>query len=296
MLTVSLVLVAPTDGHGSAPVRATKADERQPAAAPGLLAWTEAPRAHRLRFGAYVRRDGGPRIRLNPRGTVGFTSGGAIDGTRVVFEQRRRFRSPGDLKVFDLATRRVGDPAPGVNTPEHEKGASLSGRWLLFTRISNTTDEVVLLDLITGRTRRLAAAEGRASADSGTVAGNYAAWIKCPRRTRCNAYVADITTGAVTRVPNPRRRSQYAVSVTAAGVVYFAESRSIDCGSGLALWHYRLGADRLKLVSLPRGRDVSTTSPLVNADGSTTLFYDSVRFRPRCRDLGSDIVKIEVGR
>jgi hypothetical protein len=103
--------------------------------------------------------------------------------------------------------------------------------------------------------------------------------------------VYNTVTRAKLSVPNPLRRSQYAVSTTAAGVVYFAESRSIDCGSALGLWRYPLGGTRTKLLSLPRGRDVSELSPLLNPDGSTTLFYDEFQ----CRTLTSDIFKLSLG-
>ena len=80
--------------------------------------------------------------------------------------------------------------------------------------------------------------------------------------------------------------------MTAAGGVYFAESRNINCGSDAALWRYRLGGSRTKLWSFPRRHDTSTTSPLVHDDGSTTLYYDNIR----CHAGISDIVKSDIFR
>jgi len=289
---VSALLAAPSAAAQTPiPVLATPALELQPAAGGPYFAWTEAPRAHPTRFNAYARSEGQRRFMLNARGTRGFTTGGAIDGTRLVYGQRPSTTKPGDLKLFDLVTRTRSNPPAGVNTRRnHEASGSLSGDWLLFfsETLSTSTERIVLFNLVTLEARQLDIARGRAYVQSGSVRGGYATWIKCPRSTRCNAYVYDIATRAKLRVPNPLRKSQYAASITAAGVVYFAESRSVDCGSSLALWRYPLGGTRTKLLSLSRGYDVSDLSPLVNVNGSTTLFYD----RFRCRTGASDIFKL----
>jgi hypothetical protein len=268
---VAFSIVPPSDAAAQTPipVLATRAVEAQPAAGGLYLAWIEAPGVRSTRFNAYARLEGQPRFRLNAPGTQGFTTGGAIDGARLVYGQVKG-RRPGDLMLFDLVTRTRSSPPTGVNTRRsHESGGSLSGDWLLFTRGTRATltARIVLFNLATGEARQLDIARGKTIVGAGAVRGGYATWVKCRRPTRCDTYVYDI----------------------AAGVVYFVESRRADCRPGVAaIWRYPLGGTQTRLLSLPRGRDPSDLSPLVNADGSTTLFYDSIR----CRTGASDILKL----
>jgi hypothetical protein len=296
-MITALIGAPPAVAQQPSPVLATPASEMSPAAGGSYLAWTQGRTARPARFNAYAKREGQPKFRLNAPDTHGFTTGGAIDGTMLVYGQRPSLRKPGDLKLFNLLTRTRTDPPAGVNTRRnHEAIGSLSGEWLLFYRETLPTAieqsaRIMLFNLVTREVRQLDIALGRTAVQPGAVRGNYATWIRCARPTRCNAYAYNIVTRAKLRVPNPLRRAQYAVSITAAGVVYFAESKSINCGSALGLWRYPLGGTRTKLLSLPRGRDVSDLSPLVNTDGSTTLFYD----RFRCRTDTSDIFKVVLG-
>ena len=286
-----LVGASPAAAATPIPVLHSRASELQPAVATGLLAWTQAPSAHPNRYAAYARSDGKHRFRLNPRGTLGFTASGAIDGMTIVYQQRRSFNGPGNMKLFDLATHKRRDPPPGVNTRRHEKGGALFGDWLLFTRESSSRDQVILFNLVTREARQLDVARGNASFGSGgSLRGSYAAWAKCRRPSRCQTYVYDIASRAKLRVPNPRHRSQYAVSVTSAGVVYFAESRNINCGREVGLWRYPLGGARTRLLSLSGGHDLSTTSPVVDSSGTTSLFYD----RFVCRTNRSDVFKLKL--
>jgi hypothetical protein len=270
----------------------TRADERYPAASASYVAWSQAPKAHPIRFAAFARRIGGGRVRLNAPGTLGLTYAGAIDGKRIVYRQHRNAHAPADLKLFNLATRKRSNPPPGVNTRRQEKSASLSGNWLLFTRETTAfpTEKIILFNLATRKAIKLDAAKGRHNyVGSGTVEGSYATWSRCAG-AHCNVYVYDIASKTKVAVPNPLNRPQYADSVTAAGVVYFAESRNLNCGSNGEIWRYPLGGSREKLVSLPRGHDVAVTDPLFTADGSTTLFYDNFR----CRADRADIFKLSL--
>ena len=279
------------------PVLTTRANETQPAAGGPYLAWTESSRAHPLRADAYARRAGQPRFKLNPHGTVGFTSAGAIDGTRIVYQQRSSPYSTGVLKFFDLATRKRSKAPPGVNTPGEQCCASLSGRWLLFERGTvqgfrhgRPPQRVILFDLVTMRARQLDVAPKRGFVEPGTVRGNYASWGKC-LPGGCHGYVYNIATGKTVRIPSPSQRPEYALAVTANGIVYFAESKNSDCGSDATLWRYPLGGARNRLLSFPHGIDVSTVDPFVNTDGSTTLLYDRIR----CKPVESDIFKLSLG-
>jgi len=274
------------------PVLATGADERYPAATDSFLAWAEAPKLHPHRFNVYVRPHGRPRFKANVRGTVGFVGAGAIDGTTLVYAQRPSFHAQADLKFLDLTTRTRSNPPGGVNTEQPEGAASLAGNWLLFSRgtPSTFTQRIILFNLATHKTKQLAVARGASYAQPGIVEGNYASWIECRNNRHCNAYVYDIAARSTRRLPNPLRRSQYAVAVTAAGVVYFAESRNINCGRDAALWRYPLGGTRTKLLSFPHNRDVADLDPVVNGT-TTTLFYD----RFHCRTDTADIFKLALG-
>jgi hypothetical protein len=288
-----IAAVAVAASQSPTPALKTAGDEREPAVDGSYLAWTEAPRAHPDRFRAYARKGGKPRFRVNRRGTVGFTWGGAIDGKRLVYGQARNARAQSDLKFFDLASRKRTGPPAGVNTARIENGASLSGDWLLFRREkrARSSFRIILFNPVTKEAITLDAAHLRRYAQPGNVGGNYATWIRCRRFTFCTTFVYDIAAGTRSRVPNPSHRAQYAASITAGGVVYFAESDGGNCGAHIALWRYPLGETRTKLISLPRDRDPLVTSPLVAA-GGTTLFFDGIN----CRTSRGDIFKLPLGR
>jgi Tol biopolymer transport system component len=282
----------PAASAAPTPVLASRANELQPAGAPGVLAWSQSSRLRPNLFSVFVRFDGQPRFRVNPRGTVAITSSGAIDGTTLVYSQRRRRAATSDLRFYDLAARTFVSVPAGVNTRRHEWGASLSEEWLHFARstFSTSTERIMLHNTVTHEERQLGATSGRRYAQPGDVSGNFVAWTKCPRFSRCQTYVYDIAAGTTIAVPNPLGRSQYAASVTADGTVYFVESTNIDCGRGVRLWRYPLGGAREPLLGFRRGRDVAVTSPVDNPDGTTTVFFD----RFVCRTGAADIYRLIV--
>jgi hypothetical protein len=268
------------------PVRTTTAYEIEPAGAPGALAWAQASRSRPNAFAVFARR-GGSTFRVSRSGRRAFVWGGAIDGTRLVYSE---FGGPtANLWFFDLVTKQRSSPPPGVNSPVSENGASRSGDWLLFrrTRFSTSTERIVLRNVVTDEERLLATAVGSKYAQPGNVAGDYATWIRCPTFRTCRAFLYRISTETTTAVPNPNRRSQYAVSTTPAGTVYFAESTNIDCGVGRRLLRFRAGVRRLLVIFGPR-QDPAVTSPVLNANGSTTVFYD----RFNCRTGASNLYKV----
>ena len=276
-----LFVTSPARALTRVPVLIGSADQEHPVAGSDSLVWSEAPSVRSTRFSVYVRLDGQPRFRVNAAGTVGFSGSGTIEGARIAYQQRRRYSGPGDIKLYDLATRKRSEPPSGVNTGLNERVPSLSGDWLLFGRspLFAPPWRVLLFNLRTHELRTLTRPR-RAFTQPGSVSGYYATWYRCERLTRCAIYLYDISTRARVRVPNPLRRAPFGVAVTSAGVVYFAESKNVDCGRGLALWRWRPGDTRTKLLSLPAGRDTSGMSPLPNADGSTTVLYDRYRCRP----------------
>jgi hypothetical protein len=274
-------------------VRTSNLVEVEPAAASGYLVWTQNSKAHPNRNYVYAKPQGSSLFRVTPRGTTGRSWGGAIDGTTLVFTQwPSPSASDGDLKMFDLATRSRSTP-PGVNTSRNENGASLSGDWLLFRRttLRSSTEKIILRNLTTDEQRVLDERTGRAYAQPGNVAGNYAVWFRCLRFTKCNTYLYDIGLSSATKLGNPLNRAQYAPAVTDDGTVYLFEAQNALCRDVRPrLFRYTLGQPRERLLTMPHNRDPSITSVLVNGGGGTTLYFD----RYNCRTGSSDIYKVDV--
>jgi hypothetical protein len=242
-----------------------------PTGADGYRAWSASSDAAPLHFDAYVSTPGETPVRVNPGGTQAHV--GDIDGTTLVYSERRGRR--GDVKLYDLVAGPTAQPPAGINTKADEWAPSLSGDRLLFGRASGSTERILLADLGTGAIRKLDSARGSRYVQPGRVSGNYAVWIRCRRSRRCSLFRHDLATGTTLRLPNPRGRAQYAASVTDDGTVYFVESRHVLCGARASLWRYRDGV-RTRLLALPGGRDVATTDPVANLDGTTTLVYDRI--------------------
>lgn len=271
------------------PVRATRAFETQPAGAVGYLAWTQG-RPGTL----WVKPDGEPRFRINPRRTSGFVAGGAIDGTRLVYYGLSGTLKQPNIHLYNLVTKRRSNPPAGVNTRRYsEYAASRSGDWLLFARRIPRGEirRVFLFNLATRRKIKLDESKGtRQLVQPGSVNGNWAVWTRCRRFDRCATFRYDIAARTQTKLPNPRLKSQYAASVTGDGTVYFAESATIFCGNGFGIWRFPIGGPRERLTTLPRRHDAVVTSPVVNPDTSVTVFFDRIN----CRTNQSDIYKITI--
>lgn len=242
-----------------------------PTGAGGYRAWSGSNDLAPLHFNAYVSAPGETPVRANPAGTQAHV--GDIDGTTLVYSERRGSR--GDVKLYDLVARTVAEPPAGINTKADEWAPSLSGDRLLFGRASGSTERILLADLDTGAIRELDSARGARYVQPGRLSGDYAVWISCRRASFCSLFRRDLASGTTLRVPNPRDRAQYGASVAEDGTVYFVESRHILCGARASLWRYRHGV-RTRLLALPDDRDVATTDPVANLDGTTTLVYDRI--------------------
>lgn len=285
----ALVVVPAALALSQIAVRTTRATEIEPTAAPGYLAWSQNSAAHPNRFNVFVKRGGASPARVNPSGSTAFLWGGAIEGDTMVYSQFARGAGTADLKLFNLVTRVRANPPAGVNTRFSENGASLSNEWLLFRRTSfaTSTERIILHNVVTHDARLLAVTRGRAYAQPGNVAGDWATWFTCTTFAHCRAHRYNIPAKTQVAVPNPSSRSQYAVSVTDAGTVYFAESGNVNCGAGRGLWRFRQGT-RARLFAFGSNQDPAVSFPLVNADGSTSVFYD----RFSCRTGASDLYKV----
>jgi hypothetical protein len=295
---VLAAVVAPVLAAGTASavvpvkVRATLRLEIQPAASIDHLAYSEATRARPARFNLFVKPSTAARFRVNPPGTVAFT--GSIDGTTLVFWQRTLL-GLGQIKFLDLISRVVTNPPVGVNTPRHETNPELSGEWLAFTRSPRralSSPRRLILHHLTDSSQRLLDIGTDAYVQSGGLAGGYVAWTRCRFLNRCNTWLYDIAAASKRRLPNPLGRSQFAVSVTSDGTVYYAESGTILCAPRkiVRFWRQPLVGARQFIGTLARGRDPAVTSPVLLADGSVEVFFD----RFDCRTGAADLYKFVI--
>jgi uncharacterized repeat protein (TIGR01451 family) len=128
---------------------------------------------------------------------------------------------------------------------------------------------------------------------TGAVASDYVTWLRCPRATFCRIWRYQISTQSNVLIPNPLEKARYALSNTAQGTVYYAESENVLCGAGRRLWRWDPTDGREILFRFPRNRDPAISNPVVHPDGSTTIYYD----RANCRTGFSDIYRVvEPGR
>lgn len=294
-VALAVILVPLTPASAGDGVRTTRALETQPSAVRGYLAWTQRPNADSEAYTVYLKPAGAAKRRVNAKGTKGFTTGGAVDesGTTVAFGQR--VDAVGNVKLYDIATRRRRNPPAGVNTRRgHEWGASISGDWLLFGRGRCCESmKVLLFNLATGEKRRLASATGGTLLQPEDVTGRYATFTRCVSFKHCRVVRYDIRTKRSTVLPNPNDRSQFGSSVLADGTVFYGESGNIaTCRSRLRLFRQPMSGSRQRLETLGEGLSIATTSPQPLAGGRVALHYDPAR----CDGLRADIHRAIVAR
>jgi hypothetical protein len=284
----ALVVASSASAITPRPVVASRLSETTPAGAPGYLAFSRNSRTHPNRYGAFVRIGGGRAIRVSRRGPDAYP--GSIDGSRLVYSQWWP-GGKGNIRLFNLATRRHGSLPAGINTRLHEGGPRLSGAWLSFVRSRlNFTDSprrVFLRNLTTGQHIILDIGD-RYYLQNGGLAGNYAVWTRCWTWNRCATFRYDIAAQTKRRLPKPRTRSQFAASVIADGTTFYAESSTILCTSRKVVRFYRqpLTGPRELIGTLARGKDTAKISPVLLAGGRVRLLFDRYR---RCRTGLSDI-------
>jgi hypothetical protein len=263
-------------------VRGTPADEFLPHADgdAGFLAWSQNSAAHPKHYDAFVSQSGGPEVRVNEDGTLGFAGG--IDGNVMVYQQVRGNSS--GLRLFDLTTQTRSTPA-GVNTGQWEWQPTISGEWLLFGRQTRTRSAIILHNLTTGEDRVLVDMKGFAR--PGQVNGDYVSYDRCGAKL-CNVFRYRISTGRTIAAPNRQRRVQYAPSVSADGTLYFGSSPPA-CGRDVQIRKFAPGDIRATILTeLPPGRDLETTYADDRADGSTDLLHD----RGKCGAGNQNLFKL----
>lgn len=289
-VAVAVLAVPLLPAHAADGIRTTTAVETAPSAGPGMLAWTQSPRSNPLQTKALLKRDGNV-IRLNSRGTKGFTAGGAIDegGGRVAYWQH--VGGKGNIKIYSVKTRRRGSP-DFINTTRHEWGASISERRVLFARGRyGGPMQVLLANLDTRTVRRLARVDSSGYLQPGDISGRWVTWTRCAGFRNCRVVRYNIRSGNRVVLGNPQRRSQFASSVLRNGTVFYGESNNYaTCNSTLRIFKKPRSAERRRLTTLPSDTSISVTSVRRLTSSRVAVFYD----QGRCDAPRSDIYRIRV--
>lgn len=231
-------------------VAAGGGDQSTPAAGGGFEVWSAAPR--RARISPLYGRGPGGTFRISPPGVSGYSGG--ISGSKLVYQVTRGRQS--DLRMYDLKKRRQVSTLGHLKTRAWEWHPTMSGGRVLFGRFQRGLSKVIVRPLGKGRDRVLASVpRRRAFTYPGQVNGSFAVWSTCARV--CDTYRINLKTHGRMKLPRPSRRSNYAASVTRAGVVYYAQSGN-GCGANVALYRWQDGRVT-QIEDLHAGHDVFYT-------------------------------------
>lgn len=182
------------------PLRATRANETMATGADGVLAWSQAKGTRGYKSSLFVKRDGQPRIKVNPKGT-GASPGSIHDGV-LIYQQRGRRSS--QLKLYDLATE-GRSPAPRkVNAPAWEFLSTMTEKFILFGRGNRHGTKVMLYRRASKKLVTLDRGPRRTYLQPGQVNGNFATWIKWKPGERSKVYRRNLATGKTIRISTSR--------------------------------------------------------------------------------------------
>ncbi len=144
------------------------------------FAWSQTSAAHPRSYDVYLQamvggKPSGPITRVNPAGTQGFAGG--ISGTTLAYQQVTGNGS--DIRFYDLVTRQISNPPPGVNSADREYRPTISGTWLLFGRDRGGQRRELLYNLASRsirvlQTEPLSYPNGLTFLQPGQVNGDYA--------------------------------------------------------------------------------------------------------------------------
>jgi hypothetical protein len=276
------------------PVKTSTRSEMSPAAGGEWFAWTKSRENATSPLDVWAQRGTEPAFRVNPRNTQAYTGG--IDGTRLVY-QLVLSANRSDLRLFDLATRRLLSLPRGVNTNRWECCGTISGDWLLHSRgliYARRTQLVLLRNLVTGEERVLDRLQNRNGLlSAGQVSGTYAVWARCSPHPRCQIRRYDIATSARTILPVPTGKVVYSPSVDAAGTTYYVRSNR-GCGKYVELVKATLAGGSEVLLALANGYDTDVTYATLRPGRGpfppvTDVYFDRVR----CGQNRWDIFRVE---
>lgn len=241
---------------------------------------------------SFVKPEHDPRVRLNLAGSSSFFA--AIDDTTVVYNVFKNRQA--NLVMYDLRTGERSSPPAGVNSNRFEEEPSLSGDWLLFTRLGPRRNKVVLFNLDTSEQRILESLRSKTHyLASDQVNGDWATYESCDSDrgtlSNCQAYRYRISTRDLAKIPNPDRQ-QYAAGITKDGTAYLlstGESDHWECGAGATLVRQPVGGSRQVVATLPTGIDSFNAFAFEESDGSVTVLFDRIH----CGNGASGIYEVE---
>lgn len=229
------------------------------------VVWTQNSEARPGRYNAYADELAalGNRVKLNEKGTRGYT-GGLDPGTnRAIYQQADGDRST--LYWFNLDTK-ARTKVAGVNTRKGwEWAPRVSTSHILFQRDDLRGHSTMLLyDRTDGSVMALKTTDyNRAFMIAGAVGEQYASWTICA--ASCNAFIYEIATDITRKLALPKGKHQYAPVVDEdRGSVYFTRSGN-GCGVNVRIMRRPvddLSAPAETIVSLPDNKDTGWTIAL----------------------------------
>lgn len=279
-LTIAFAATAAT---APAPVKVGPRNEVGPAASDDWFVWSKSRAKQTSPFDLFAQQTGHKAFKVNPKNTQAYAGG--IDRTTLVY-QLIRGAARSDLRLYDLTTRRLQAMPPGINTPQWECCATISGGWVLFGRgqaYSRNRQIVLLANLTTGEQRVLDQLENKNGiVSAGQLNGNFAVWAKCNPYPRCQIFRYDLASASTTPVPATAGKVVYSPSVNEYGTVYYGQSNR-GCGKSAQLLRQPVGGGPEVIARLPQGRDLDVSFAHripVRPPGdviTTRVYYDSVR-------------------
>ena len=226
---LGLVLLGVTPAS-AAPIRVvdTKTNaEYTGSVADGWEAWTSRPvNRPKANSHGYVRPTGGSSTRIPYPGRVG-TGNIVTDGPyagNVVFHAV--VSGNAGIHFYDLTGGTTSNPPKGVNTVKDEYSPSVSGDYMAFTRVTDTS-ALILYRFSTHKAKTIAH-----TGYDPQVNGDYLAYGTC-NRAACWVVRYQISTGNKVRMPQQGSRSRLLYpfgAVANDGTTYWIEGSRRYCG------------------------------------------------------------------
>jgi TIR domain len=238
------------------PVLETEAEEWRPIAGSGYLVWAESPTdAEDYTVMGRELGEGEPFV-ISEAGKQGRP--GAISNGVLVYQEY----VPGeesDIRYYDLSEREHLDTPSGVNTDDWEWYPAISGDGLVFVRVEDSQESVLLVEGTATRTLDSGETpEDEQYARLGQAKGRYVVWQRCTGTGECAVVRYDRVRDTSARFKPPAGKLHYGASVTSDGTVYLGRSAK-GCGNSAEIWRYPLDGKRERILALPDGYDFSST-------------------------------------
>jgi hypothetical protein len=289
MTTSLLLLVAqPARAGGVDPIITGSAYQAAGSSNGTMMTWFQNHPDRPQNYAAYASPlgDTSDPVKLNVRGTRGFTGGFEPGTNTVIYQQASGDRST--LFLYDLDTSIRTRLPDTVNSERWEYDGRISQAFVLFVRAARTQDRLLLWDRAGDTLTELdTATPGESVIFAGVVGERYATWTRCTRRT-CLAMYHDTTTDETRRVPQVPGNLQYAPAIDeGTAQIYYVRS-GFGCGVNVRIFRSPLAdtSSRTLLTTLPDGVDTDWTQyvvPDLETKGELDLWFG--RFRCRADDM-----------